>query len=169
MARFYVGTSGWHYPHWRGVFYPEDLPSRQWLSHYAQRFPPVELNARPPPHPRPGRTGGAAGARPLRRPPPRRPPRPAALPAATRFPPHAGERLAAGGVPGPPAGRPAARRRGPPSLLVRRRDGGAPPAARRGVLLLRHGGARGPAAGDRAVRLFPLPRLRGGVGEQLHC
>jgi len=45
MARFYVGTSGWHYPHWRGVFYPEDLPSREWLSHYAQRFPTVELNA----------------------------------------------------------------------------------------------------------------------------
>ncbi len=45
MARFYVGTSGWHYPHWRGVFYPEDLPSRDWLSYYVRRFPTVELNA----------------------------------------------------------------------------------------------------------------------------
>jgi uncharacterized protein YecE (DUF72 family) len=45
MARFWVGTSGWHYSHWRGEFYPEDLSPREWLSYYAQRFPTVELNA----------------------------------------------------------------------------------------------------------------------------
>jgi uncharacterized protein YecE (DUF72 family) len=45
MARFWIGTSGWHYSHWRGNFYPEELSPRQWLSYYAQRFPTVELNA----------------------------------------------------------------------------------------------------------------------------
>ncbi len=45
MARFWIGTSGWHYYHWKGRFYPQDLPAQQWLSFYAQRFPTVELNA----------------------------------------------------------------------------------------------------------------------------
>lgn len=40
----YVGTSGWQYPHWRGSFYPADLPVRGWLSFYAQRCETVEIN-----------------------------------------------------------------------------------------------------------------------------
>jgi uncharacterized protein YecE (DUF72 family) len=43
-GRILVGTSGWSYRHWRGVFYPEGLPAREWLSYYAARFPTVELN-----------------------------------------------------------------------------------------------------------------------------
>lgn len=39
-----VGTSGWHYPHWRGAFYPVNLPTQRWLSYYAQHFDTVELN-----------------------------------------------------------------------------------------------------------------------------
>ena len=39
-----VGTSGWSYPHWRGKFYPEDLPRERWLEHYAGIFGAVELN-----------------------------------------------------------------------------------------------------------------------------
>jgi uncharacterized protein YecE (DUF72 family) len=39
-----VGTSGWHYRHWRGPFYPETLPANQMLPFYAQRFQTVELN-----------------------------------------------------------------------------------------------------------------------------
>ena len=39
-----IGTSGWHYDHWRGNFYPESLSKREWLSYYSQRFPCVELN-----------------------------------------------------------------------------------------------------------------------------
>jgi len=39
-----VGTSGWHYRDWRGAFYPETLPTRRWLEHYATRFGTVELN-----------------------------------------------------------------------------------------------------------------------------
>ena len=40
----YVGTSGWQYRDWRGTFYPEGVPQREWLSHYAGRFATVELN-----------------------------------------------------------------------------------------------------------------------------
>jgi uncharacterized protein YecE (DUF72 family) len=40
----YVGTSGYAYPHWRGVFYPSDLASYKWLEFYAQHFNSVELN-----------------------------------------------------------------------------------------------------------------------------
>jgi len=39
-----IGTSGWVYPHWRGVFYPKDLPQREWFSYYAERFDTVEIN-----------------------------------------------------------------------------------------------------------------------------
>lgn len=44
MARVRVGTSGYNYPHWRGKFYPADLPSQAWLEYYATRFDTVELN-----------------------------------------------------------------------------------------------------------------------------
>jgi len=40
-----VGTSGFSYPEWRGVFYPEKLPQPQMLTFYAQHFPAVELNS----------------------------------------------------------------------------------------------------------------------------
>jgi len=40
-----VGCSGWYYWHWRGGFYPQDLPSNQWFAHYAAHFDTVELNA----------------------------------------------------------------------------------------------------------------------------
>jgi len=39
-----IGTSGWVYPHWRGVFYPADLPQREWYTHYASHFDTVEVN-----------------------------------------------------------------------------------------------------------------------------
>jgi len=39
-----IGTSGWHYRHWRGGLYPCALPARDWLGYYAQRFATVELN-----------------------------------------------------------------------------------------------------------------------------
>lgn len=40
----HIGTSGWVYPHWRGVFYPPDLPEPAWLGHYARHFAAVEVN-----------------------------------------------------------------------------------------------------------------------------
>jgi uncharacterized protein YecE (DUF72 family) len=39
-----VGTSGWQYRDWRGRFYPEKLPQKAWLEHYAERFATVEIN-----------------------------------------------------------------------------------------------------------------------------
>ena len=39
-----VGTSGWQYRDWRGSFYPEKLPQRQWLEYYAGAFATVEVN-----------------------------------------------------------------------------------------------------------------------------
>src|SRR3954470_22476493 len=39
-----VGTSGWQYSDWRGRFYPQDLPQRLWLEHYAAAFGTVEVN-----------------------------------------------------------------------------------------------------------------------------
>jgi uncharacterized protein YecE (DUF72 family) len=41
----HVGTSGYVYAEWRRLFYPEGLPARQWLAHYARVFETVELNA----------------------------------------------------------------------------------------------------------------------------
>jgi uncharacterized protein YecE (DUF72 family) len=39
-----VGTSGFSYKEWRGIFYPEELPPRQYLSYYAGRFSTTEIN-----------------------------------------------------------------------------------------------------------------------------
>jgi len=43
--QYFIGCSGWFYWHWRGDFYPADLPSNQWFNHYASNFDTVELNA----------------------------------------------------------------------------------------------------------------------------
>jgi uncharacterized protein YecE (DUF72 family) len=44
VGAVWIGTSGWHYKHWLGTFYPERLPARRMLEHYAQHFDTVELN-----------------------------------------------------------------------------------------------------------------------------
>ena len=41
---FRVGCSGWQYKHWRGNFYPTELPLKQWFEHYASVFDTVEIN-----------------------------------------------------------------------------------------------------------------------------
>ena len=40
----WLGTSGFAYPEWKGVFYPEDLKNDGMLGFYAGRFPSVEVN-----------------------------------------------------------------------------------------------------------------------------
>jgi uncharacterized protein YecE (DUF72 family) len=40
-----VGCSGWFYWHWRDDFYPVDMPTTEWFSHYLSEFKTVELNA----------------------------------------------------------------------------------------------------------------------------
>jgi uncharacterized protein YecE (DUF72 family) len=42
--RYYIGTSGWHYEHWRYRFYPGTLAKAKWLEFYAGYFDTVELN-----------------------------------------------------------------------------------------------------------------------------
>jgi uncharacterized protein YecE (DUF72 family) len=41
----YIGTSGWSYSHWQGLFYPQELSKGRWLEFYMQHFDTVELNA----------------------------------------------------------------------------------------------------------------------------
>ena len=41
----HIGCSGWFYWHWRGNFYPDDLPTSEWFAHYMKSFSTVELNA----------------------------------------------------------------------------------------------------------------------------
>jgi uncharacterized protein YecE (DUF72 family) len=45
MAGVRVGCSGWSYSHWREGVYPEGVPQRRWLEHYATLFDTVEVNA----------------------------------------------------------------------------------------------------------------------------
>ncbi|RMG34610.1 MAG: DUF72 domain-containing protein [Methanobacteriota archaeon] len=40
-----IGTSGYSYKDWEGVFYPEGLPSGKKLDFYAQHFKAVEINS----------------------------------------------------------------------------------------------------------------------------
>lgn len=39
-----IGTSGWHYNHWAGRFYPAKLPKSKWFEYYAKHFDTVEVN-----------------------------------------------------------------------------------------------------------------------------
>jgi uncharacterized protein YecE (DUF72 family) len=41
----HVGTSGWSYPHWTGVLYPEGLPAERRLDYYLPHFGTAELNS----------------------------------------------------------------------------------------------------------------------------
>jgi uncharacterized protein YecE (DUF72 family) len=40
----FVGTSGWVYRHWRGLFYPPELPAKRWFEYYRTHFDAVEVN-----------------------------------------------------------------------------------------------------------------------------
>ncbi len=42
--RIHIGTSGWHYDHWEGPFYPIASDPEMWLDYYAERFEDVEVN-----------------------------------------------------------------------------------------------------------------------------
>ena len=42
--KLYVGTSGYSYDAWRGVFYPDKLSAKKRLPYYAERLPAVEIN-----------------------------------------------------------------------------------------------------------------------------
>lgn len=40
-----IGCSGWYYRHWKGVVYPDELPTSRWFAHYQRTLDTVELNA----------------------------------------------------------------------------------------------------------------------------
>lgn len=44
MSDLLIGTSGYDYPEWKGVFYPEDLKRKDFLIFYATQFNVLELN-----------------------------------------------------------------------------------------------------------------------------
>ena len=43
-TNIHIGTSGYQYDHWKGVFYPEDAPKNKWFGHYVKHFDTVEIN-----------------------------------------------------------------------------------------------------------------------------
>ncbi len=44
MSRLFTGTSGFAYPAWKPDFYPQKLPAKGFLGHYATRLNSVEIN-----------------------------------------------------------------------------------------------------------------------------
>ncbi|MBD3260157.1 MAG: DUF72 domain-containing protein, partial [Candidatus Altiarchaeales archaeon] len=42
--KYYVGTSGYDYKHWREKFYPKNLARKKWFEYYRSVFDSVELN-----------------------------------------------------------------------------------------------------------------------------
>jgi len=45
LSQILTGTSGYDYPEWKGVFYPEDLKRRDFLAYYSTVFNALELNS----------------------------------------------------------------------------------------------------------------------------
>jgi len=45
VTSLYIGTSGYTYKDWRGIFYPKDVAQKNWLTFYAQHYNAVEINA----------------------------------------------------------------------------------------------------------------------------
>jgi uncharacterized protein YecE (DUF72 family) len=43
-GKLYIGTSGWIYPHWQGIFYPENLAPEDRLKYFSRYFKTVEIN-----------------------------------------------------------------------------------------------------------------------------
>ena len=43
--RLFIGTSGWIYKDWKGVFYPEDLKKGEELNYYSKFFNTTEINS----------------------------------------------------------------------------------------------------------------------------
>jgi len=44
IGNIHMGIPGWSYDHWKGPFYPEDLPGLEMLSRYAGEFNTTEIN-----------------------------------------------------------------------------------------------------------------------------
>src|SRR4051812_36983931 len=44
MPSWWIGCSGFHYKHWKDIFYPEGLPQKKWFEFYCENFNTLELN-----------------------------------------------------------------------------------------------------------------------------
>jgi len=44
MVKWWTGCSGFHYKHWKGIFYPEGLAQTRWFGYYTGHFKTLELN-----------------------------------------------------------------------------------------------------------------------------
>lgn len=44
MENLHIGTSGWSYKHWSGIYYPPELKPTEWLTYYSQQFSVTEIN-----------------------------------------------------------------------------------------------------------------------------
>lgn len=44
MAELRIGTSGWNYKHWKGLFYPDGVAQKRWLEFYSQHYNTAEVN-----------------------------------------------------------------------------------------------------------------------------
>jgi uncharacterized protein YecE (DUF72 family) len=44
-AKIHIGTSGWSYKHWKGLFYPPQVKPSGYLSFYANHFSVSEINS----------------------------------------------------------------------------------------------------------------------------
>lgn len=42
--KIHAGTSGWHYKHWMGSFYPKGMKQQEFMDYYLQFFRTVEIN-----------------------------------------------------------------------------------------------------------------------------
>ncbi len=45
MGKLLIGTSGYNYKDWRGIFYPKGVAQKNWMTFYAERYDTVEINA----------------------------------------------------------------------------------------------------------------------------
>jgi uncharacterized protein YecE (DUF72 family) len=43
-GKIYIGTSGWHYKHWKETFYPKGVKEPQFLEYYLKFYNTVEIN-----------------------------------------------------------------------------------------------------------------------------
>ena len=45
LVNWYIGTMGFSYSDWKGVFYPSEMPSRNYLAYYSRIFKSVEIDS----------------------------------------------------------------------------------------------------------------------------
>ncbi len=44
VKNYHIGCSGYYYPKWKNIFYPEEVKQKDWLAYYSTVFNAVELN-----------------------------------------------------------------------------------------------------------------------------